>query len=75
MYPQRGCQTKPPASTAVVIIDVINNQGAIRVYEVTGGKYLSGVGTEYAGSMVIVPWNDGWDYYASGTVRVGYVAK
>jgi hypothetical protein len=43
-----------------VVIDCRKNRGAIFVHEISGGKYIEGVGTEDAGNLVIFPWNHEW---------------
>jgi hypothetical protein len=57
-------------------VDVIQNQGAIRIFERDSGEYVDGVGTEEAGYRVIVsPWQTSWRLRASGTIDVGYIKK
>lgn len=45
----------------------------MRIFEKKGGDYVSGVGLEDAGNLVIIPWNSGWWLRPSGSLRIGYV--
>lgn len=74
LYPDRGSETTPPASTAILLVDVGNHLGAIRIHERTTGRYVDGVGTEQAGNVVLIPWKESWLYATSGRIRVGYVS-
>ena len=56
-----------------VVVDVVNNQGAIRIFEKENDEYVNGVGTEEAGSLVIIPWDSNWRSRVSGSLRIGYV--
>ncbi|QSS66929.1 hypothetical protein I7I51_03141 [Histoplasma capsulatum] len=62
----------PPQNSVAVVVDVVESQGAIRIFERKDDSYVNGVGTEEAGHMVIVPWNSGWWFRVSGSIRVGY---
>jgi len=56
-----------------VVVDLVYNQGAIRVFEKAGDTYVNIVGTEEAGNLVIVPWESTWWFRVSGSLRVGYI--
>lgn len=58
-----------------VIVDVVNNRSAVRVFEKDSDKRVVAVGIQDAGNMVIVPWDTEWWLRASGSVDVGYVIK
>ena len=58
-----------------VVVDVRDNIGAIKIFEADGNKHVDSVGTEEAGKLVIVPWNNGWFYYCVGSLQVGYMKK
>lgn len=64
-----------PENTIAIIIDVRKRVGAFRIFENESGKFLAGVRTEEAGKMVIIPWNNGWNYDTIGTLRLGYMLK
>jgi len=64
----------PPADAIAIVADVTGRSGAIRVFETGSNEFLGGVGTEYAG-YVIVPWNNRWNYSCVGTLRVSYIVK
>ncbi|KAK3938102.1 hypothetical protein QBC46DRAFT_169887 [Diplogelasinospora grovesii] len=64
----------PPRGTVAIVVDVPENKGAIRVFEDASDQYLGGVGTEHAGFMVIVPWDENWWFRVSGSLRIGYIA-
>ncbi|OJD26560.1 hypothetical protein ACJ73_02050 [Blastomyces percursus] len=72
----KATRIDPPENSVAVVVDVVNSQGAIRIYEKEGDSYVDGVGTEAAGHMVIVPWDSGWWLRVSGSLQVGYaIAK
>lgn len=58
-----------------VVVDVVDKQGAIRIFEKGGDKRVGAVGTESAGNMVIVPWDSNWWLRASGSLKVGYIVE
>jgi len=64
----------PPADTIAIVADATGRSGAIRIFEAGSNEFLGGVGTEYAG-YVIVPWNSRWYYSCVGTLRVAYMVK
>lgn len=73
--PSKGTRIDPPANTFAVIVDVVYNRGAIRIFEKNDDKYVDGVGMEEAGNLMIVPWDNLWWFRASGSLRVGYIVK
>jgi len=73
--PPKQTEIKPPENTVAVVVDVVDNRGAIRIFEKGGDKFVDGVGTEEKGNIVIVPWNSNWWFRASGSLQVGYVVK
>ena len=58
-----------------VVVDVVHNRGAVRIFEKDSDKRVVAVGTQDAGNMVIVLWDSKWWLRASGSVDVGYVIK
>ena len=48
-------EINPPTNTIAVVIDVVNKQGVIQIFEVGSDKRVSAVRIELAGYMVIVP--------------------
>jgi hypothetical protein len=58
-----------------VVVDLVKNVGAIRIFEKGGLKRVGHVGTEEAGNMVIVPWNSKLWFRALGSVKVGYIVE
>lgn len=71
--PSKGTRIDPPANTVAVVVDVVDNRGAIRIFEKEGEEYVDGVGTEETGNLVIVPWESSWWFRVSGSIRTGYV--
>lgn len=71
--PSKGLQISPPPNTVAVVVDVVRNRGAIRIFEKEGGEYVDGVGTEEEGYRIIVPWQNTWWFRASGVVELGYI--
>ncbi|KAG8419136.1 hypothetical protein J3459_011485 [Metarhizium acridum] len=69
----KGTRIQPPANTFLIVIDVPENKGAIRVFDSTADKHLGTVGTEDAGYMVGVPWDINWWFRVSGSLNVGYI--
>ncbi|EER43769.1 predicted protein [Histoplasma capsulatum H143] len=69
---KKATRIDPPQNSVAVVVDVVESQGAIRIFERKDDSYVNGVGTEEAGHMVIVPWNSGWWFRVSGSIRVGY---
>ena len=74
--PSKGVQIFPPSNTLaiVVVVDLVDNRGAIRIYEKSDDKQVDMVGIEEAGNLVILPWDTKWWFRASGSPQVGYIA-
>jgi hypothetical protein len=68
-------EIRPPDDTIAIVVDVRDNQAAIRIFETKDEDYIDGVGTEEAGKLVIVPWQSHWFYFCTGTPRVGHIVK
>jgi len=73
--PSKGTRIDPPTNTLAVVVDVVNNRGAIRIFERKGDKYVDGVTMDDRGNMVIIPWDSNWWFRASGALRVGYIGS
>jgi hypothetical protein len=58
-----------------IIIDVVSDRGRIRIYKKDSDEQLDGVGIEWAGYKVMVPWDNEWWFRASGSLPVGYVLR
>ncbi|KAL4759748.1 uncharacterized protein BDW70DRAFT_139442 [Aspergillus foveolatus] len=71
--PSKGVQLCPPPHTLAIVVDVISNQGAIRIFTKESGEYIDGVGTEEKGYRIIVPWHDDWRIRVSGNIDIGYL--
>ncbi len=71
--PSKATRIEPPPNTVAVIVDLVDDQGAIRMYEKESDTYVDMVGTEEAGNMVILPWQSTWWFRVSGSLRVGHV--
>lgn len=67
----KATRIKPPPKSIAIIVDVIQSQGAIHITR-ENGAYLDMVGTEFAGHLVIVPWDSTWYLRGSGSIEVGY---
>jgi len=55
--PPKCTEINAPENTAAVVVVVVNNQRAIRIFEKGGDKRVDAVGMEEAGNRVIVPWD------------------
>lgn len=75
MTPSHNTRMNPPENTVVVIVDVRSNQGAIQIADKQSNEYVDGVGTEAAGSLVMIPWKKDWWYYCMGSTRLAYIGK
>lgn len=73
--PPKGTQMEPTVKTLFVVVDVPKDKGAIRVFEKGTDKHIGTVGTENAGHMVIIPWDDNWWFRVSGSLSVGYIEQ
>lgn len=73
--PVKGTQIDPPTQTDAIVVDLVESQGAIRIFETASGEYLAGAGTEEAGNFVIIPWSSNWWFRVSGSLRVGYIEQ
>jgi len=51
------------------------SKGAIRIFEASNRRYLDGVGTELAGNLILIPWNDGWYYSVAGSLLLGFIVQ
>jgi hypothetical protein len=56
--PPKLAHLSPPPSTVAIVVDVISNQGAIRILN-KDGKFVDMVGIEESGYRVIIPWDIG----------------
>jgi len=72
-HPSKGEEIHPPADTLAIVVDVVHNRGAMRIFEKKTDNYVSGVGIEDAGNYVIIPWDSSWWLRPSGSLRIGYV--
>ena len=63
---------KPPPKSVAVVVDLIESHGAIHITN-DNGVYIDMVGTEFAGHLVLVPWDNSWFLRGSGSIEVGYV--
>jgi hypothetical protein len=68
----KATRIKPSLNAIAVVVDVIERQGAIHITN-DEGSYIDMVGTEFAGHMVLVPWDNSWFLRVSGSIEVGYV--
>ena len=59
--------------TVAVVVNFVNDWGAICMYEKEGDKYVNIVETEEAGNMVIISWENTWWYRVSGSLWVEYI--
>jgi len=73
--PAKGTKIEPPAQTDAIVVDLVDSQGAIRIYEKANDEYVDGAGTEEAGNFVIIPWESKWWFRVSGSLRVGYIEQ
>jgi hypothetical protein len=51
------------------------SKGAIRIFEAMSRKYVDGVGTELAGNLILIPWNDAWYYSVAGSLLLGFIIE
>ena len=58
-----------------VVVDVIHNVGAIRIFEKDSDERVAAIGTKDAGNLVIVPWDSNWWLRASGSLKVAYIIE
>jgi hypothetical protein len=63
----------PPEGTAAIVVDVRDKRAAIRIFT-SNEEYLTGVGSEEAGNLVVGPWQSNWFYLCTGSPRVGHIA-
>ncbi|KAK6810581.1 hypothetical protein RU639_013672 [Aspergillus parasiticus] len=40
----KGAQLNPPPHTVAIVVDIISNQGAIRIFDKETGDYIDGIG-------------------------------
>lgn len=71
--PSKATRIDPPPNTVAIIVNLVDGQGAIRIYEKENDTYVDIVGTEEAGNIVIIPWQSTWWFRLSGSLRVGHV--
>lgn len=70
-----GKRTLPPDRTVAIVVDMRSLRGAVLVHQRKDDAYVGGVGTEETGHIVVVPWNQDWDYYTIGTTSIAYVKR
>lgn len=71
--PSKATPIEPPPNTMAVIVNLVDDQGVVRMYKKESNIWVDTVGTEEAGYMVILPWQSTWWFRVSGSLRVGYV--
>jgi hypothetical protein len=73
--PSKGTRIYPPENTVAIIVNLVNNPGAIRIFR-DESTYIDGVFIDDSDeSREIVLWKIGWWFRASGSPQVAYVAK
>jgi hypothetical protein len=65
----------PPADTVALVVNLVGNVGAIRIFETSSKKFVDMVGMEEAGKLIMIPWNSAWYISAAGSLPVGYIAE
>ncbi|OQE30233.1 hypothetical protein PENFLA_c003G10832 [Penicillium flavigenum] len=55
-----------------IVIDAVSEKGRIPIYRKDSGEQLDGVGIEWAGHKVIVPWDNTWWFRASGETKIEF---
>ena len=45
----------PPADTVALVVNLVNNVGAIRIFETSSKKFVDMIGIEEAGKLIIIP--------------------
>ena len=58
--PSRATRIELPPNTVAVIVNLVDNQGIVRMYEKDTDKYVDMVGIEETGNMVILLWQSNW---------------
>ena len=54
--PLKATRIDPSPNTMAIIVNLVDGQGAIRIYEKENDTYINIVGIEEAGNIVIIPW-------------------
>ena len=54
IIPLKDIQIDPLANIMAIIINIVDNQGAIRIFKKDNDKYMNNVGIEKAGNLVII---------------------
>lgn len=70
----------PPSGTIALLIDISPIGGAVKVWQRLndgnlGVSLVGSVGIQDANDLVLVPWNESWEFYAYGNVQVHYVSR
>lgn len=73
--PPKGTRIFPPENTAAVVVDLTDSQGALRIFETEGDRFVDMVGMEEKGNQILVPWDTSWWLRVSGQLRIGYISK
>jgi len=71
----KGIRISPPADTVALVVNLVDNVRAIRIFETSSKKFVDMVGTENAGKLIMIPWNSAWYYSAAGSLPLGYIAE
>ncbi|KAJ6187175.1 hypothetical protein N7519_002083 [Penicillium mononematosum] len=70
MTPSIGIRIDPPDNIMAIAIDAVSEKGKIRIFRERSGEQLDGVGIEWAGHKVMVPWDNTWWLRASGETKI-----
>lgn len=73
--PTNNIRIWPPENTAMLVVDIHAQGGAINIYETPRDKFVGGVGEKESGNLVLVSWKNNWWYYSIGLLRVGYITR
>lgn len=73
MTPERSNTYSPPGGTVAVVVDLRENIGGIKIHLNSNDDFVGMVGTEERGFFVTIPWQEEWNFYSVGSVRVGYI--
>jgi hypothetical protein len=73
--PTNNIRIWPPENTALLVVNIHVQGGAINIYETPRDKFIGGVGEKESENLVLVSWKNNWWYYSIGSLRVGYIAR
>ena len=72
IFPPNSQDREAPKHALAMLFDVRDKRGTVRIFRSKDDYYLGGVDHE-SGTIIMVPWNEDWNYSCVGKLRAAYI--